>query len=407
MSPRVKKIILSNGLTGFICWYGVEKVFQKTIHISVLQVSLMAIVYITISALLNIPTGILADKKGRRYALVLATISLFISTLAGGLSHNVWQYLIPIIFWGLFYTTQNGAYEAILYDTLKEEGTEKSYARVSGLMHAAFWASIFTSSVIGAWVGSHFNLRLAYFITLIPNALNIILALSLHEPKRQKHDATVSSYAMAKQGFKFLKSSPQVLRLAGTFLLISLLSWMTNEFGQLYFIELGFGVFLVGLLNAFSGLFQSFGNFIGHKFNHISVSTMTVLSMIVFITTFLIPVKFRYIGMAFFFAFVLLRQVFYISNDTAIQHKLPSNIRATTLSSLGMINDGILVVCYFGFGMTSQHINVRTGYLFIGLCGGLILITTRILSKKLKDRHEEYFEIAPNLATEKIDSVPR
>jgi MFS family permease len=383
MSLRVKRILLSHTLTGFICWYGIEKVFQKTIGISVLTVSVLAISYIAISALLNIPTGVLADKYGRKYALCFAGLALFLCSLTGGLAHSVWQYFISVMLWGVFYTTQNGANSAILYDTLKEEGAEQSYARYWGVSNALFWAAIFVSSVLGAWVGSHLGLRTAYFITLIPNLLNIIVILSLHEPHRFKHEDSATSLSMAKQGFKFLVSSGNIMQLAGTFLLISLFAWTTNEFGQLYFIELGFGVFIVGLLNAFSGLFQSFGNFIGHKFSHVSIWLMTTLSISVFLLIFALPGSLRYISIGLFLAFVMLRQVFAISNDASLQHALPSNIRATTMSSIGALNDVILIFSYLCFGLVSRHYSVRMGYISIGLIGiTLVLITHLILKKK-------------------------
>jgi MFS family permease len=406
MSPRVKRIIISHGLTGFICWYGIEKVFQKSIGISVLEVSILAIIYIAISAALNVPTGILADKKGRRYAIVLAACALLASTLVAGVAQNIWQYLISIILWGFFYTTQNGAYEAMLYDTLKEEGNEKEYARYSGLSIAAFFGAIFISSVIGAWVGSHLNLRLAYFITRFPNIFNIFLALSLHEPKRQKHDPTTNSFTMARQGFKFLKSSPQVLQLAGTFLLINMLSWTTNEFGQLFFIELGIGVFLVGILNAFSGLFQAIGSSIGHRFSNIPVRMATILVMILFTVIFLLPTNFRALAISLFLVFVILRQIFYISTDAALQHSLPSNIRATTLSSLGMLNDGILVICYLGFGLVSQHKNVRSGYLVIGFFGVLLILVTWLLSRNLKAKELLNYTIPLGEKSADTGSIP-
>jgi len=407
MSPQVRKIILSHGLTGFICWYGVEKVFQKTIGISVLQVSLLAISYIAISALLNVPTGILADRKGRRFAIVLATICLLFSTIVGGLSHNLWVYFASFILWGLFYTTQNGSYQAILYDTLKEEGREKDYARYTGASVAAFWTAVFLSSVIGAWIGSHFNLRLAYFVTIIPNVINIFLALTLHEPERKKHDHTVTSFSMARQGFKFLKSSRQVLLLTGAFLLSSMLSWTTNEFSQLFFIELGFGVLFVGVIGAFSGLLQAGGSFIAHRFTHVSIRLMTVLSMLALFITFIIPIHLRYLAVAGFFSLVILRQVLYISNDAALQHSLPSSIRATTLSSVGVLNDGVLIVCYFLFGFVSEHKNVRTGYLVVGLCGLLIIGITWLLSEKLKYRSVPEYPLEPLEATAETDSFPR
>lgn len=381
MTPRVRRIILSHALTGFICWYGVEKVFQKTIGITPLGVSLLAIAYISVSALLNVPTGVLADKFGRRVAIVMATIALVICTLIAGLSQNIWQYLISIILWGLFYTTQNGAYEAILYDTLQEEDQTEKYARFSGISNACFWAAIFVSSVIGAWIGSRFSLRLPYFVTLVPNLLNVGLALTLHEPKRQLHEAGTTSLAIARKGLKFLVSSPQILVLTAVYLFIMLLGWTTNEFGQLYFIELGYSVLLVGLLNASSGLFQSIGNFIGHRFVGVPIRRLLIGLIILAIALFALPMSARHISVTLFMALVMVRQVSYISNNTRLQHAVPSNIRATTLSSLGMMNDGVLIASYLAFGLISQHQSVRAAFLFVIGIGVLLLATALIITR--------------------------
>jgi MFS family permease len=407
MSPRIKRIITSHALTGFICWYGIEKVFQKTIGITTLGVSVLAIVYITISALLNVPTGVLADKFGRKYAIILATIVLLFSTITASLAHNIWQYLVSIVLWGIFYTTQNGAYEALMYDTLKEEGKEKSYARLSGLSNASFWVAIFSASIIGAWVGSHSGLRWAYLITIIPNVLNIGLAFSLYEPKRHKHDAIVTSFGIAKQGLQFLASSSKVMQIGAIFLLIQLFGWTTNEFGQLFFIELGFSVLLVGLLNAASGLFQAVGNFIGHKFHKVPIWSLVILIISLFILTFALPVNLRVAGIALFLVVVFVRQVLYIKNNTELQHTLPSEIRATVLSTLGMLNDGLLIGTYLCFGLISKHQNVRSGYLVVAGFGCVLLVVGLFLSRADFIKRREFAVQNAALPLPEVDSVPR
>ncbi|MEO8104891.1 MAG: MFS transporter [Candidatus Saccharibacteria bacterium] len=407
MSLRLYRIILSHALTGFICWYGVEKIFEKSIGISTLGISILAVTYITTSAVLNVPTGILADKYGRKYAILLASGALLLSSIVGGLSHSYWQYLIATVLWGIFYTTQNGAYESILYDTLQEESHEAAYARYSGLSSSAFWLAIFVSSVVGAWAGSKYGLRTAYFLTIIPNILNVWLVLSLHEPRRAKVSTQTTSLAMISQGFRFLRSSPRTFSIASVYLLIALVAWTTNEFGQLFFIELGFSVIVIGLLNAFSGLAQSIGNLIGHRFGRISARFTVVTLMALFGLTFALPVSYRYLSSTLFLLLVLIRNIFYIANNSALHHSLPSSIRATTISSLGMMNDGLLIIGYLSFGLVSRASNVRLGYLAVAVYGLVIFGAVRLLARSPRFQASYATGGPPVVVIEEVDSVPR
>lgn len=363
-------------------------------------------IYITTSALLNIPTGILADKRGRKYAILLAASALLLSSIVGGLAHTFWQYSVAVILWGLFYTSQNGAYESILYDTLKEESNEKAYARYSGLSSSAFWLAIFLSSIIGAWAGNRFGLRTAFFITIIPNILNLLLVFYLYEPKRVKLTERPTSLTMAKQGFGFLKSSPRTLSIASVYLLIALVGWTTNEFGQLFFIELGFSIFIIGILNATSGLAQSIGNFFGHHFGKISARFTVIALMALFIAVFALPVRFRFVGTTLFLLLVLVRNIFYIANNTALHHSLPSSIRATTISSLGMINDGVLIIGYLGFGLVSRASNVRMGYLAIAAYGFVLFSATRLYARSNHFKDSVRPKPAKLILVNTADSVP-
>lgn len=407
MSARANRIVLSHGLTGFICWYAVEKVFQKTIGITTLGVSILAVSYIVVSALANIPTGVMADKFGRKYAITFATVALLGSTLVAAVAQNYWYYMISVMLWGLFYSTQNGAYEATLYDTLKEENKQEQYARYSGLLSAVFWVSIFVASIIGAWVGGHYGLRVAYWITVVPNIFNIALALSLHEPSVYQTSEKTRPLAMAKQGYRFITSSQQVLNIAAVYLMLAIIGWTTNEFGQLYFIEIGFAVFLVGVSNAFSGLFQSIGNFVGHRFGTVSKKVIVVTMLLFMTATFLVPLRLRYLGLALFFVLVMLRQIFTISNSAELQHLIPSKIRATTLSSLGMINDGILIIVYLSFGYLSQYRNIRSGYLLVVAYAALLVIVVRLYARSKSGQNLPLSqEVLPGDLPE-IDSMPR
>ncbi len=406
MSWRIKKILLTHALIGFICWYSIEKVFQRSIGISIFEIALMAVMYIVTSALLNIPTGILADKYGRKYAIFLATLALLACTIVAGTAHSFAQYSIAVILWGLFFTTQNGAYEAILYDSLKEEGNVDKYTRYSGISSAGFWLSIFISSLVGAFVGSHFGLRYAYFITIIPNILAVFLALSLQEPKNHTLEVATSSVKMVRAGIEAVTSSREMIYLSATFLIIALAGWTANEFGQLFFIELGFSVFVIGVINAVSGLFQAAGNYFSYKLGQLSNRKIVLTLFILFSLTFALPAELRTIATALFMALMFFQHAFVISNNARIQHLLPSSIRATSISALGMMNDVVLAFSYLSFGYLSQRSNVRVGFMIFVVYGAIVLVIAWLLANhSTNSKNRETSVTEPIL--DALDSYPR
>lgn len=406
MSWRIKKILITHALIGFICWYSIEKVFQRSIGISVFEIALMAVVYIATSAILNIPTGLLADKYGRKYAIFLATVALLACTIVAGTAHSFAQYTFAVFLWGVFFTTQNGAYEAILYDSLKEEGNVDKYTKYSGFSSAGFWLAIFVSSIIGAYVGSQFGLRYAYLITVIPNVLAVLLALTLQEPKNHALKATVSSVKMVRAGFKAVTSSSRMIYLSATYLVVALAGWSANEFSQLFFIELGFSVLIIGILNGVSGLFQAMGNFFSYKMSNVSNRTVVITLFVLFSLTFALPPHLRILSTCLFLVLVFMQHSFTISNNARIQHLLPSEIRATSISALGMMNDVVLVFSYLSFGYLSQRSSVRVGFLVFVVYGFVVLLIAKFFADRSANV-ETPIDSADGPIIDEVESYPR
>ncbi len=101
------------------------------------QISALFAVWSAVGLLGEVPSGALADRFGRRPALVAASV-----LQAAG--HAVWigwptfaGFAVGFVLWGLGGTLVSGAQEALLYDGLAAVGAEADYARVNGWMRAA------------------------------------------------------------------------------------------------------------------------------------------------------------------------------------------------------------------------------------------------------------------------------
>lgn len=87
-------------LRNFVFWYAVEKLFMTNIGFGSESIALMVALYSAMSILMEVPSGILADRWSRKGVLVLASLSLALSSLIGGLSYDVPIYLVSAVLWG-------------------------------------------------------------------------------------------------------------------------------------------------------------------------------------------------------------------------------------------------------------------------------------------------------------------
>jgi MFS family permease len=75
------------GLQGFMLWVPVEKLFQPQIGFDAAAIAVMASAYAAFVPLLEVPSGILADRWSRSGILIISSAAAAASALVGGLSH--------------------------------------------------------------------------------------------------------------------------------------------------------------------------------------------------------------------------------------------------------------------------------------------------------------------------------
>ncbi len=142
-------------------------------------------VYSGIIALLEVPSGYIADVWGRKPALILGGFFGFLGFGTYSLSYGFIGFLGAEILLGIGTSLLSGADTAILYDTLYNAGKEKKYLKVESNITAVgniaeASAGLFVSIIV-------FSLYRNYFILQTGIALLAFLAaLFLKEPKLHK-----------------------------------------------------------------------------------------------------------------------------------------------------------------------------------------------------------------------------
>src|SRR5688572_12499858 len=145
--------------------------------------------------LFEVPTGVVADTRGRRTSYLLGTLTLSIATLLYLLMWRVhapfWAWALTSAFLGLGFTFFSGAVEAWLVDALKASGFDGKLESVFAKGKIAEGIAMLTGSVAGGAIAQWTNLGVPYLIRANVLGITFIAAFLLmrdvgFEPNRSK-----------------------------------------------------------------------------------------------------------------------------------------------------------------------------------------------------------------------------
>ena len=137
-------------------------------------------------ALLEFPSGYLADRIGYRRTLIAAS-TLAVAGWAGySLAAGFWSCVASEVVLGASLSLVSGTSSALLYESLEEAGREHDFARWFG--RSRFWGQIGEgSAALVAGLVFALSVRLPFQLMVIVWLVNLGVAWALVEPRYAKH----------------------------------------------------------------------------------------------------------------------------------------------------------------------------------------------------------------------------
>jgi MFS family permease len=252
---RLRPLHTAVFLQGFMLWVPVEKLFQTQIGFDAAAVGLMAAAYAALVPLLELPSGILADRWSRRGVLMVASAALAASSLIGGLSHGVGTYIAGAMVLGVYFAFYSGTMDSVVYDTVLEElGDSAGYERRIGRVRAVEAVALVTSALLGGWLADLLGARVTYFLT-IPFALASIAGYALfREPRLHRTAAAVPLRRHLAVTLTAITRRGRLLPIVTLGVLTALITQLVFEFGPLWLVALAvpaavYGPYWAGLVS--------------------------------------------------------------------------------------------------------------------------------------------------------------
>jgi MFS family permease len=237
LGRRLLPLQIGVALQGLILWVPIEKLFMTEIGFDAAAVGVMAAAYAAVVPLLEVPSGILADRWSRRWVMILGCVALVASSLLGGLSQNVIAYVVAAMILGVYFAFSSGTVDSVVYDTVVEQtGSNELYETWIGRTRAVESAAFVLSALAGGVLAQFASARFTYFVTVPLVGLAVIGFLRFQEPRLHQAAERVSLRSHVALTFRTMITSRVVLSVLLLVAAGGLLSQAVFEFGPLWLV---------------------------------------------------------------------------------------------------------------------------------------------------------------------------
>lgn len=380
---RIHKLYLSNFLTGLVFWYGIEKLFMGSIGINAIGISVATSVFLIFNLVFDIPSGILADKWSRKGVLAISAIALAICSILLGSSHGLFLYAIGEIFYGIYIVSTSGTYNALTYDILHEDGIADQYSKISGRAYSLFLAGAGVANVASGFIANSFSYRTTFFITVVSCLLNLLLILTITEPKFHKLEKKERVMHQLKAVTLTLSKIKLVRVLVIVLTAFTISELFKSEFGQLYMFRYFSSPQIIGLLWAAYAFTWALGSLIAHRLrNHLNA--LIVCSVLPFIVMSFID---NWFSLVLFMFQAVAVAAFINQTETRIQENTPSAVRASIMSVVSTIGRAVSVPGSFLLGWLFRDYGSLVALQFVAFISAITLLYWLFVNRKPASPH--------------------
>ncbi|MGS0686168.1 MFS transporter [Nakamurella sp. GG22] len=234
-------------LQGSLLWVSVEKLFLNEIGFTAASVGVMAAAYAAVTPVLEVPSGILADRWSRKGVLILSAVALSLCTVIGGLSTGVPMYIVSAMILGVYFAMYSGTVESVVYDTVLETtGSGDQYETRLGAVRFLESAALVVSSLLGGWLAQLAGPRVTYFATIPFTVLAILAFARFDEPRLHRAGERTALRAHIALTYRTITGRGALLPIVLLGAVIALITQILFEFGPLWLVALAAPAVLFG-----------------------------------------------------------------------------------------------------------------------------------------------------------------
>jgi MFS family permease len=392
VDPRrvIRSYLVISGLftlSASLIW-GINTLFLLHAGLSIFEVFVANAAFTAAMALFEVPTGVVADTRGRRASFLLSEATLAVGTLAyvgvSAINGGLLLFCLAGVILGLGYTFYSGAVEAWLVDALKATGYREELDGVFAKASIVSSVAMIIGTVGGGLLGQ-VNLSIPYLArAALVMAAFVVGWRTMHEigftPRTMRLQGIVGEMRkVGRAGITFGWRNPAVrLLVLGSFISWGFFSWAWYAW-QPYFLDLlgRDAIWVSGLIAALFALAGIAGNALvrrlarpGRRRTTIMLTTAAASTATMVATG---VIRSFWITVLVFLLGALVGGILQPVRQTYLHRSIPSSERATLVSFDSLMGSLGSVGGQTGLGFLSQERSIPVGFVVGGLATVFVL----------------------------------
>ncbi len=371
---NIFKLYIFSSFEWMLFFIPILYVFYQSIGLSARDLFIVQAVFAGVVALLEVPSGYIADFLGRKRTLIAGSVFALAGTIIYAQAIGFWSVVTAEVLLGIGLSLRSGVKEAILYDSLLLLQEEGEFKRRHGITGSVGQISEGVTSVVGGLLAT-FSLHLPFYAQIIAILCGLLIACTFHEPERKR--ASTNHVANFKKAFVEIWWRDR--RVFWSIILGGIISTTTFAsvwFSQTYFVNIGLSVGLLGITWALGNFAAASGSYLSHTMKRLSEYTQYIL-IIGLVTSGLLIMAFvpTVIGIL---SIIVIRFAWGLLNPLSqevVNRMVGSELRVTVLSIKSLVQKIMFILLGPLYGWVSDVYSLSTALL---LSVGMLLVVSLV-----------------------------
>jgi MFS family permease len=342
--------------------------------LSLAQASLVDVMFFVAAAFGEVPTGIVADRFGRKISLIAGSALLSVGILGWTFAPTLPFIMLSYFGMGVGFTFLSGAEDALFYESVQLAGRADDYTRLVGRAGAVMLGALAMGSAASGLLAS-INLVAPMLVCGLSLLVMLGIVLTLKEPqtKAQSNGTARRSFdSILRQSLTLMRARPALLYPMIYLALVPIASFITETlFLQPQAQLLGVSLTGIGLLVMAAQLTDMLGSNWSDRLRArfgegrlITIAPAIILASLIVLAVFQKLPVLIFIAVIGFFTSVI-RPI--LLNQ--IQNEVSDEVRATIISMNSLMNTVIAAISQPTLGFVADQSGFPAAYL--GFAGGL------------------------------------
>lgn len=223
-------------------YHPIATLYYQARGLDYVEINSLWAVVVGVMAVSELPSGLIADRIGRKWAIVLALALQLLGEIVFVVADGYGLFVLSAALGGVGFAFSSGCLESLMYDSLKSRNAAHRMQRTMGLNGAMAQLAGITGALVGGYLAQDLTMDSYLYLitmTIVSVAMALAISLFLTEPREMTDIGAPTSLELLRSGIRLLRENRQLRRLVVLSILCNPLSAYLLTFYQPYLLGVG------------------------------------------------------------------------------------------------------------------------------------------------------------------------